>query len=196
MLTDAMSNDFAVSRQDYAENLQGAFVEFLAVFMNRLDFDYSPVFGCFLEQLRQNAGRIVDACKLPEKLAVIKVLSVIEDIVVNSFAGADITVFDSEGLNKALCAIAPRLVNLVVKHPDIALTLLNNSTVIFSAHYTELQLAWMYSLPDDYLAQNTGGVGTFTPQQFDYCRAVFDISGRALSWFTALWRSLPIFRML
>lgn len=194
MLTDAMVNDFAVSRQDYADNLQTAFVEFLAIIPNYRDFDYSPVFYNLLQRLQQNAGRITDACRHSDKIAAMRVFFILEDIIVSGFADADITVFDASALNDALLTLAPRLTKLVIKHPDIALTLLNNATVIFSAHYTELQLAWMRSLPDDYLAGSTDSVGPFTPQRFDYSRAVFEISSKALSWFTALWRSLPLFR--
>lgn len=51
----------------------------------------------------------------------------------------------------AVAMLVPRLSKMALKYPGTTMTLLANLVVIMSAHFGESCLAWMRSLPDDYM---------------------------------------------
>lgn len=196
LLSEALATDFASSRQDYADNMQSDLAEILAIIPNIRDYEYAPVFALLLEKLQSSSDKLLDATKLPDKLAVLRVASILEKVCFDTLNESGISVFTPSSLRETIARLAPRVVNFAVKHPDLAATLLANFTVITSAHYTELEIAWMHTLPDERLAASTDRGAVSIPQQFDFVSAVFDIPQRIFSLFAALSRSLPVLRSI
>lgn len=74
-----------------------------------------------------------------------------------------IVTYDLEGIEDAVAMLVPRLSKMALKYPGTTMTLLANLVVIMSAHFGESCLAWMRSLPDDYMTskQTVSYVGLF-----------------------------------
>lgn len=150
MLTDAIITDFVSSREDYSENVQYSLAEVLAVIFDRKQFDYELLFKIFGQKLKDNLFNIIsgyDASDVRSSRA----YKTVEGLFFESLNEAGITDFDAQGLRTALSVLLTRLTKFVVKNPDIAATLIANISPIISAHYAETCIAWMHTLPDDYM---------------------------------------------
>lgn len=151
LLSDAMVTDFVSSREDYSDNVQDSLAEVLAVIFDRKQFDYELLFRIFGQKLKDNLFDIISGYDASD-VGSSKACKTVEQLFFESLNEAGITEFDAQGLRTALSVLLTRLTKLMVNNPDIALTLIANISPIISAHYAETCIAWMHTLPDDYMS--------------------------------------------
>lgn len=150
LLTGAMTTDFVSSREDYVENVQDSLSEVVAVWFDRKQFDFELVLRIFAGKLKDNFLDILAGYNGGD-IQSSDAYKTVEELFFESLNEAGITEFNAEQARNALRVLLTRLTTLMVKHPDVALTLLANISPIMSAHYVETCLAWMHTLPDDYM---------------------------------------------
>lgn len=151
LLTDAMITDFVASRGDYAENVQDSLSEVLAVWFDRKQFDFELLFKIFAQKLKDNFFDIINGYDGSD-IQNSKAYKTVEELFFESLNEAGITDFDSAQMRTAIRVLLTRLTALIVNNPDVSLTLAANISPIISAHYAETCLAWMHTLPDDYMS--------------------------------------------
>lgn len=172
LLTEAMTTDFVSSREDYVDNVQRSLSEVLAVYFDRYQLDFELALKIFAQKLKDNFLTISSGYTGGD-IAESDAYKTIEELFFESLNEAGITDFNAQEFRDAVKILLTRLTKLVVKHPDVAATLLANTSAIISAHYVETCLAWMHTLPDDYM--------TSKAQPLCYDGVFDDVSGD--SWY-------------
>ncbi len=172
LLTEAMITDFVSSREDYVDNVQRSLSEVLAVYFDKHQLDFELALKIFAQKLKDNFLAISSGYTGGD-IAESGAYKTIEELFFESLNEAGITDFNSQEFKDAVKILLTRLTKLVVKHPDTAATLLANTSAIISAHYVETCLAWMHTLPDDYM--------TSKAQPLCYDGVFDDVSGS--SWY-------------
>lgn len=84
-------------------------------------------------------------------------LAVIADIFLDTMREAGITGYDSQQVKQMLRPLVQLLMKVVSECPDELATLLYNVTGIMSAHYGELGMSWMLTIPADYMTSKQSG---------------------------------------
>lgn len=172
LLSEAMVTDFVSSREDYVENVQRSLSEVLAVVFDRHQLDFELALKIFAQKLKDNFFTITSGYTGGD-IAESDAYKTIEELFFESLNEAGITDFNAQELKDAVKILLTRLTSLIVKHPDIAATLLGNISTIISAHYVETCLAWMHTLPDDYMVSKS--------EPLSYGGVFSDVSGD--SWY-------------
>lgn len=105
------------------------------------------------ENAKDNLAKIMAALFKGEDSAV----NVIADIVLDTMRDAGITEYNAEQVREMIRPLVKMLVKIAAACPDELATLLYNIVGIMSAHYGELGMSWMMSIPADYMTnkQNT-----------------------------------------
>lgn len=78
-------------------------------------------------------------------------VELIANIILKSFAEAGITDVDAARVKEIVKELVTFAIPLVAKYPDEIATLLYNVVGIMSAHYGELGMSWMLTIPEDYM---------------------------------------------
>lgn len=151
LLADAMTHDFVSSRKDYFDNVQSGLVEILAVIFNRTELDFGYALELFAKKVQDNYQEILNAMQYPGDLKAAYMYKQFEDMLFESLNESNITLFNAQQLRHTLYELVTRLVNMTIKHPNVTATLLANAETIISAHFAEVCMAWMHTLPDDYM---------------------------------------------
>lgn len=113
---------------------------------------YPDQWDTFVDILSKNAAK-----NIGELIYVIKNKSTEEvvDFVANLFLDAmreaGITEYNFEQVKKMVRPLTLTVIKIVTKCPDEFATLIFNIVGIMSAHYGELGMSWMMSIPDDYM---------------------------------------------
>lgn len=99
------------------------------------------------ENARDNLARIMAALMKGEDSAV----EVIADIVLDTMRDAGITEYNAGQVREMIRPLVRVLLKLAAACPNELATLLYNIVGIMSAHYGELGMSWMMSIPADYM---------------------------------------------
>ncbi len=99
------------------------------------------------ENARDNLARIMATLMKGEDSAV----EVIADIILDTMRDAGITEYNAEQVREMIRPLVKVLLKLAAVCPNELATLLYNIVGIMSAHYGELGMSWMMSIPADYM---------------------------------------------
>ncbi len=99
------------------------------------------------ENARDNLARIMAALMKGEDSAV----EVIADIILDTMRDAGITEYNAGQVREMIRPLVRVLLKLTAACPNELATLLYNIVGIMSAHYGELGMSWMLSIPADYM---------------------------------------------
>ena len=107
--------------------------------------------------LAANAVPIVQAGLAGEE----PLLDALGNVFFNSLKSSGIAGYTLDEVKALLRNMIPLVVKLIRTDADIVLTLLGNIVTILNAHFTEIELAWLRTLPEEYLTgQQKGGPET------------------------------------
>lgn len=162
-LSEAITTCLVSSRADYAENMQDFLIALLGDIFGKADRDTSAVAMTFAKKLQDNWQKIFYSLTIPGMIKNGTAVRLITGYLVEALQENGIVTYDLEGIEAAVAMLVPRLSKMVLKYPGTTMTLLANLVVIMSAHFGESCLAWMRSLPDDYMTskQTVSYVGLF-----------------------------------
>ena len=162
-LSEAITTCLVSSRADYAENMQDFLIALLGDIFGKADRDTSAVAMTFAKKLQDNWQKICYALTIPGMIKNGTAVRLITGYLVEALQENGIVTYDLEGIEDAVAMLVPRLSKMALKYPGTTMTLLANLVVIMSAHFGESCLAWMRSLPDDYMTskQTVSYVGLF-----------------------------------
>lgn len=162
-LSEAITTCLVSSRADYAENMQDFLIALLGDIFGKADRDTSAVAMTFAKKLQDNWQKIFYSLTIPGMIKNGTAVRLITGYLVEALQENGIVTYDLEGIEDAVPGLVPRLSKMALKYPGTTMTLLANLVVIMSAHFGESCLAWMRSLPDDYMTskQTVSYVGLF-----------------------------------
>lgn len=162
-LSEAITTCLVSSRADYAENMQDFLIALLGDIFGKADRDTSAVAMTFAKKLQDNWQKIFYSLTIPGMIKNGTAVRLITGYLVEALQENGIVTYDLEGIEAAVAMLVPRLSKMSLKYPGTTMTLLANLIVIMSAHFGESCLAWMRSLPDDYMTskQTVSYVGLF-----------------------------------
>lgn len=150
-LSEAITTCLVSSRADYAENMQDFLIALLGDIFGKADRDTSAVAMTFAKKLQDNWQKIFYSLTIPGMIKNGTTVRLITGYLVEALQENGIVTYDLEGIEAAVAMLVPRLSKMALKYPGTTMTLLANLVVIMSAHFGESCLAWMRSLPDDYM---------------------------------------------
>ena len=113
---------------------------------------YPDQWDTFVDILSKNAAK-----NIGELIYVIKnksteeVVNFIANLFLDAMREAGITEYNFEQVKKMVRPLTLTVIKIVTKCPDEFATLIFNIVGIMSAHYGELGMSWMMSIPDDYM---------------------------------------------
>lgn len=105
------------------------------------------------ENARDNMARLISSLMKGEDSAV----TVVADILLDTMRAAGITEYNAQQVKEMVRPLVKMLMKLVSACPDETATLLYNIVGIMSAHYGELGMSWMLSIPSDYMTSKQPG---------------------------------------
>lgn len=113
---------------------------------------YPDQWDTFVDILSKNAAK-----NIGELIYVIKnksteeVVNFVANLFLDAMREAGITEYNFEQVKKMVRPLTLTVIKIVAKCPDEFATLIFNIVGIMSAHYGELGMSWMMSIPDDYM---------------------------------------------
>ena len=113
---------------------------------------YPDQWDTFVDILSKNAAK-----NIGELIYVIKnksteeVVNFVANLFLDAMREAGITEYNFEQVKKMVRPLTLTVIKIVTKCPDEFATLIFNIVGIMSAHYGELGMSWMMSIPDDYM---------------------------------------------
>ena len=113
---------------------------------------YPDQWDTFVDILSKNAAK-----NIGELIYVIKnksteeVVNFVANLFLDAMREAGITEYNFEQVKKMVKPLTLTVIKIVTKCPDEFATLIFNIVGIMSAHYGELGMSWMMSIPDDYM---------------------------------------------
>lgn len=102
---------------------------------------------------KDNMARLISSLMKGEDSAV----TVVADILLDTMREAGITEYNAQQVKEMVRPLVKMLMKLVSACPDETATLLYNIVGIMSAHYGELGMSWMLSIPSDYMTSKQPG---------------------------------------
>lgn len=102
---------------------------------------------------KDNMARLISALLKGEDSAV----AVVADIFLDTMRDAGITEYNAAQVKEMVRPLVQMLMKIVTACPDEMATLLYNIVGIMSAHYGELGMSWMLSIPADYMTSKQTG---------------------------------------
>lgn len=120
---------------------------------------YPDQWDTFVDILSKNAAK-----NIGELIYVIKnksteeVVNFVANLFLDAMREAGITEYNFEQVKKMVRPLTLTVIKIVTKCPDEFATLIFNIVGIMSAHYGELGMSWMMSIPDDYMNSKPNAV--------------------------------------
>lgn len=135
------------SREDiYA--MQGGLQELLVVLIGTYPDQWETVKQSLADNAKANLKELMFGLLNGSESSAIELVA---DIILKSFDEAGITDVDAAQVKEIATDLVKFALPLVAKYPDEIATLLYNVVGIMSAHYGELGMSWMLTLPADYM---------------------------------------------
>ena len=152
-LCEAITTCLASSREDYAENMQDFLVAMLADIFGAADKNTSGVAEAFAKKVQDNWRKLFYSLTIPGMIKNGTAAKLLTGYLVEALQENGVLTYDLAGIEAAMGMLAPRLSKMALKYPGTTMTLLANLLVIGLAHCGEPGLAWLRSLPDDYMTK-------------------------------------------
>lgn len=128
--------------------MQGALQELVQPFIGAYPDQLDAVKSSLADNAAENLREIILNLLKADRESSVKVIT---DIVLSSFRDAGICDLTADDLKEIIPGAVELLIPLVINHPDEVATLIFNLTGIASAHYGEVGMSWMMSIPNDYM---------------------------------------------
>ena len=113
---------------------------------------YPDQWGTFIKILSKNSVKnLGELIYVIENKSVNEAVDYVANLVLDAMRDAGITEYNFEQVKKMVKPLTLTVIKIVAKCPDEFATLLFNIVGIMSAHYGELGMSWMMSIPDDYM---------------------------------------------
>ena len=152
-LCEAITTCLASSREDYAENMQDFLVAMLADIFGAADKNTSGVAEAFAKKVQYNWRKLFYSLTIPGMIKNGTAARLLTGYLVEALQENGVLTYDLAGIEATMGMLAPRLSKMACKYPGTTMTLLANLLVIGLAHCGEPGLAWLRSLPDDYMTK-------------------------------------------
>lgn len=113
---------------------------------------YPDQWDTLVEILSKNAAKNVgELIYVIENKSAEEVVNFVANLFLDAMREAGITEYNFEQVKKMVRPLTLTVIKIVAKCPDEFATLIFNIVGIMSAHYGELGMSWMMSIPDDYM---------------------------------------------
>lgn len=145
-LVDVLFEELGSREDIYA--MQGGLQELLVVLIGTYPDQWDTVKASFADNAKDNFKELVyNLINGNENSAV----EVVANIILKSLSEAGITDVDAAQVKTIAVDLVKFAMPLAMSYPDEIATLLYNVVGIMSAHYGELGMSWMLTLPGDYM---------------------------------------------
>ena len=113
---------------------------------------YPDQWDTFVDILSKNAAKnIGELIYMIKNKSTEEVVNFVANLFLDAMREAGITEYNFEQVKKMVRPLTLTVIKIVTKCPDEFATLIFNIVGIMSAHYGELGMSWMMSIPDDYM---------------------------------------------
>lgn len=167
----AIAGDSKITQVEYYEMLKEALVkvipdretfyqyqddlmELMGTLLGNKNSQFLDAIQIFLGKLSTNAAAIVSVGSNEGTL-----VDALANLLFDSLNEAGVAGYSFDQVKAMLSNSAPLLVKLITTAPTEVVTLLANVLTILSAHFSEVGIAWLRSLPDDYFTNQSHGSG-------------------------------------
>ena len=134
---------------------QDDLMELMGTLLGNENSQFVDAVMIFLNKLPTAANVIVSAGMAGEE----PLVDVVANLLFDSLREAGVSNYNFAQIRAMLANSAPLLVGLITTAPTEVITLLANVMTILTAHFSEIGIAWLRALPDDYLANQSHGSG-------------------------------------
>lgn len=172
-LIDAVLQDMIPSRAAYVKNLQNDLIELTTTLFGFDGGSMGTAMTLFAAKVSENAEVLLDSLTISGTIENGTFAKLLEQYLFESLNEAGVTGYDAQQVRKLAGNLALTVTRFALKHPDLAATLVVNLMTILSAHFPELCLSWLRTLPEAYMAGQ---------QTAAYSGAYSDVAANA--WYT------------
>lgn len=144
-----LTKEFIKDRRNYVEQYQDGIREVCSVMFGISDEDQKVIFQSLQRQFTEHWPEVVSAYFNP-LTPNDEAFSIVSDWIVTAVDEAGVTDYDEPVLRGAGAALSELLVNVLVRHPNDAATLMVNLPGIVESHAVRLCFAWMMSMDENY----------------------------------------------
>ena len=152
MLLDAMLRDMVPTRADYVATLQDDLIELTTTLFGFDGGSMGAAMLLFAGKVSENAGTLLDSLTLSGAIENGTMAKLLEQYLFESLNEAGVNGYDAQQVRKMAASLAASVTQFAMKNPDLAATLMVNLMTILSAHFPELCLSWLRTLPEEYMA--------------------------------------------
>lgn len=145
-LVDVLFKELGSREDIYA--MQGGLQELLVVLIGTYPDQWDTVKQSLTDNAKANFKELVYGLVNGNESSSVELIA---NIILKSFAEAGITDVDAARVKEIVKELVTFAIPLVAKYPDEIATLLYNVVGIMSAHYGELGMSWMLTIPEDYM---------------------------------------------
>lgn len=151
-LVAAALQDMIPSRADYVKNLQDDLIELTTTLFGFDGGSMGTAMTLFAAKVSENAGKLLDSLTISGAIENGTLVKLLEQYLFESLNEAGVTGYDAQQVRKLAGNLAVTVTKFAMKHPDLAATLVVNLMTILSAHFPELCLSWLRTLPEEFMA--------------------------------------------
>lgn len=151
ILTEKLFTEVFTTRAEIYE-AQDDIQELIVPIIGTYPDQWDTVKDSLAANAKDNMARLISSLMQGEDSA----LAVVTDIFLDTMRDAGITSYNSAQVKEMLRPLVKLLVKVVTVCPDELATLLYNVVGIMSAHYGELGMSWMLTIPADYMTAKQG----------------------------------------
>lgn len=151
ILTEKLFTEVFTTRAEIYE-AQDDIQELIVPIIGTYPDQWDTVKDSLAANAKDNMARLISSLMQGEDSA----LAVVTDIFLDTMRDAGITSYNSAQVKEMLSPLVKLLVKVVTACPDELATLLYNVVGIMSAHYGELGMSWMLTIPADYMTAKQG----------------------------------------
>lgn len=169
-LIDAALQDMIPSRADYVKNLQDDLIELTTTLFGFDGGSMGTAMTLFAAKVSENAETLLDSLTISGAIENGTLAKLLEQYLFESLNEAGVNGYDAQQVRKLAGNLAVTVTKFALKHPDLAATLTVNLMTILSAHFPELCLSWLRTLPEESMADQ---------QTYAYSGAYSDVTADA-----------------
>lgn len=147
-LVDILFTEVLSSRAEVYE-AQDDLQEVICLLLGTDDDQWSQVLKSLGEDAKQNLAELMRNMIDPSREEMLT--DMIFNFLLDAMRDAGVSEYDSQQVREMAGSLAKLGIKLVASYPNEIATLLYNVVGIMSAHYGELCMAWMMTLPEDYM---------------------------------------------
>lgn len=145
-LVDVLFEELGSREDIYA--MQGGLQELLVVVIGTYPDQWDTVKESLADNAKANFKELVYGLINGNESGSVELVA---NIILKAFAEAGITDVDAAQVKEIVKDLVTFAIPLAAKYPDEIATLLYNVVGIMSAHYGELGMSWMLTIPEDYM---------------------------------------------